>query len=89
MIDNAIQAHEVQTVFSDDTGVLRRGFKAEDKIRIVLKGLSSGLPVSELCLIEGVPVRLYYQWCLTFLEAGKNGLRGSLSHRERGYGAAA
>lgn len=55
------------------------GRRAEDRIRIVLKGLSGQLPVDELCRREGISTRLYYQWCVMFLEAGKNGLRGATS----------
>jgi transposase-like protein len=52
-----------------------RAISPDDKIRIVLKGLGGDLPVSELCRREGVPTWLYYAWCLTFLEAGKVGLK--------------
>jgi len=48
--------------------------RPEDRIRIVLKGLSGQLPVSELCQREQIPMRLYYAWCLAFIEAGKRGL---------------
>ena len=49
-------------------------FRPEDRIRIVMKGLSGQLPVSELCRREQVSTRLYYAWCLAFMEAGKRGL---------------
>jgi transposase-like protein len=58
-------------------------FRPEDRIRIVLKGLSGQLPVGELCRREQVPTRLYYAWCLTFMEAGKRGLvDGAALYRE-------
>lgn len=50
-------------------------FTAEDRIRIVLRGLSGSIGISELCRREGLPTWLYYDWCMKFLEAGKAGLR--------------
>ena len=56
----------------------RRKFNAEDKIRIVLKGLRGEIPISELCRRETIAVSIYYKWSKTFLESGKNGLTRSI-----------
>lgn len=57
-----------------NAGLADRMYTAREKIRIVLKGMRGEQPVQELCRTEGVPLWLYYRWCLMFLEAGKLGL---------------
>ena len=52
----------------------RRGFSAEEKIRIVLEGLRGEVSVTELCRREGIQPSIYYKWSKAFLDAGKNGL---------------
>jgi len=51
-------------------------FSAEDKIRVVLKGLHNEISVSDLCKREGISSVLYYSWLRDFMEAGKARLRG-------------
>ena len=59
----------------------RRKFSAEEKIRIVLEGLRSQIPISELARREGIAPTVYYRWSKAFLEAGKNGLTHD-THRD-------
>ena len=40
----------------------RRKFSAEEKIRIVLDGLSGESSIAELCRREGIAESLYYNW---------------------------
>ena len=40
----------------------RRRWSAEDKLRIVLAGLSGDIEVSELCRREGINPTQYYGW---------------------------
>ena len=54
----------------------RRKFSSEEKIRIVLEGLSGELSVAELCRHEKIAATLYYRWSKEFLEAGKKQLSG-------------
>ena len=54
----------------------RRKFSAEEKIRIVLKGLRGEETIAELCRREGISPNLYYNWSKEFLEAGKRRLQG-------------
>jgi len=54
----------------------RRRFSAEDKIRIVMEGIRGDDPVSVLCRREGVHPTVYYKWLQSFMEAGKQRLRG-------------
>ncbi len=56
--------------------VTRRKFSAEEKIRIVLKGLGGEETIAELCRKEGINQNLYYHWSKDFLEAGKIRLAG-------------
>jgi len=55
----------------------RRQYTAEEKIRIVLEGLRSDIPIAELCRREGINQNLYYRWSKEFLEAGKQRLMGN------------
>ena len=54
----------------------RRKFPAEEKIRIVLKGIRGEVAVSELCRREGIHPTIYYKWLKDFMEAGKGRIRG-------------
>ena len=40
----------------------RRSWSAEEKLRIVLTGMESGVEVSELCRREGINPTQYYNW---------------------------
>ena len=54
----------------------RRKFSAEEKIRIVLKGLGGEESITTICRREGINPNLYYRWSKSFLEAGKKRLSG-------------
>ena len=54
----------------------RKHYSSEEKIRIVLEGLSGEDSISELCRREGINARMYYRWSKEFLEAGKKRLAG-------------
>ena len=53
-----------------------RKFTAEEKIRIVLKGLRGEAGITDLCRKEGIHPTMYYKWSKAFLEAGKRQLNG-------------
>src|SRR6266446_5848506 len=57
----------------------RRRFSAEEKIRIVLKGLRGEESIATLCRKEGLAPNLYYRWSKEFLEAGKKRFVGDTS----------
>jgi transposase len=52
----------------------RRKFSADEKIRIVLKGLRGQTSIAEICRREGTAASGYYKWSMALLEGGKNGL---------------
>ena len=54
----------------------RQHFSAEDKIRIVLKGLRGNVSIADLCRKEGIAQSLYHTWSKEFMEAGKRRLAG-------------
>jgi len=54
----------------------RRKFGAEEKIRIVLEGMTGETAIAELCRREGIHTTMYYKWSKAFLEAGKRQLNG-------------
>jgi transposase len=59
-------------------------YTAEEKIRIVLKGLSGETSITELCRREGINSNLYYHWSKEFLEAGKQRLAGNTQREADG-----
>jgi transposase len=55
---------------------IRRKFKPDEKIRIILEGLKGEDSISEICRREGISPSVYYKWSKAFLEAGKKRLNG-------------
>ena len=51
-------------------------YSPEDKIRIVLAGLSGEDTIAELCRQEGIAQSQYYSWSKEFMEAGRKRLAG-------------
>lgn len=49
-----------EQVFKEIRWVTRRHFPAEDKIRIVLKGLRGENSISKLCRKAGIALSVYY-----------------------------
>ncbi len=68
--------------------VIRRSledyWRAEEKVQLVLTGLTGHIPVTELCKLNGVTPSQYYEWREKFLASGKQGLmqNGGRSVRE-------
>ena len=54
----------------------RRKFNPEEKIRIILEGLKGEDSIAGICRREGIAPSLYYKWSKSFLEAGKQRLKG-------------
>ena len=54
----------------------RKRYTAEEKIRIVMEGIRGDDPISTLCRREGIHVNMYYKWLKSFMEAGKERLKG-------------
>lgn len=59
-------------------------WRAEEKVQLVLLGLSSQVPVTTLCKLNNVSPSLFYEWREKFLARGKEGLmeNGGRSKRE-------
>lgn len=59
-------------------------WRAEEKVQLVLSGLTGHIPVTELCRLNGVTPSQYYEWREKFLASGKQGLmqNGGRSVRE-------
>ena len=57
-------------VIKDIRRAIRKQYSAEEKVRIVLDGLSGEETISELCRHEGIAQSIYYKWSKEFLEAG-------------------
>jgi len=54
----------------------RRKFNSEEKIRIILEGLTGEQSIASICRREGMAPGMYYKWSKAFLEAGKQRLKG-------------
>ena len=54
----------------------RRKFNPEERIRIILEGLKGEESIAAICRREGIAPSLYYKWSKSFLEAGKQRLKG-------------
>ena len=54
----------------------RKRYTAEEKIRIVMEGVRGEEPVSAICRREGIHSNMYYRWLKSFMEAGKQRLKG-------------
>ncbi len=63
-------------VIRDIRRATRRQYSAEEKIRIVLEGLSGESSIAEPCRKESTNQNLYYRWSKEFLKAGKKRLSG-------------
>lgn len=56
-------------------------YSVEEKIRIVLAGLSGEESIAVLCRRKGIAESLYYSWSKEFLEAGKRRLSGDTARQ--------
>ena len=54
----------------------RRKFNPEERIRIILEGLKGEDSIAAICRREGIAPSLDYKWSKSFLEAGKQRLKG-------------
>lgn len=59
-------------------------WRAEEKVQLVLVGLSNQIPVTTLCKLNNVSASLFYEWREKFISQGKQGLmnNGGRSVRE-------
>lgn len=72
---------EAEKAVKDIRRATRKVHSAEEKIRIVLTGLSGEESIAELCRREGIAQSLYYSWSKEFLEAGKKRLAGDTARQ--------
>jgi len=63
---------------------LEEYWRAEEKVQLVLSGMTGKIPVTTLCKLNNVSPSLYYEWREKFLASGKEGLmaNGGRSQRE-------
>ncbi len=60
-------------------------WRADEKVEIVMMGLTGRIPVTMLCKLNNVSPSQYYEWREKFIAQGKEGLmsNGGRSNRER------
>ncbi len=60
-------------------------WRADEKVEIVMMGLTNRIPVTMLCKLNNVTPSQYYEWREKFIAQGKEGLmsNGGRSNRER------
>ena len=59
-------------------------WRAEEKVQLVLVGLSNQIPVTTLCKLNNVSASMFYEWREKFIARGREGLmnNGGRSVRE-------
>lgn len=60
-------------------------WRADEKVEIVMMGLTGRIPITMLCRLNNVTPSQYYEWREKFIAQGKEGLmsNGGRSNRER------
>jgi len=58
-------------------------WRVEEKVELVLMGLSKQVPITTLCRINNVSPSLYYEWRELFIARGKEGLFGKDGRSQR------
>lgn len=60
-------------------------WRADEKVQMVLLGLSNQIPIATLCKLNNVSPSMFYEWREAFIARGKEGLMGNggRSNRER------
>ena len=65
-----------EAIIKDVKRRTKRQFNPEEKIAIVLEGMSGEESIAALCQREGIAQSVYYKWSKAFMEAGKARLNG-------------
>ena len=65
-----------EAIIKDVKRRTKRLFNPEEKIAIVLEGLSSDVSIAAICRREGIAQSVYYSWSKAFMDAGKARLNG-------------
>lgn len=63
---------------------LEEYWRAEEKVELILNGMTGKVPVTTLCRLNNVTPSQYYEWRERFLATGKQGLmaNGGKTQRE-------
>lgn len=56
----------------------KRNWSIDEKMAIVMEGISGKTPMSDICRNHQISQTLYYRWRDKFLEGGKAGLSGKV-----------
>ncbi len=65
-----------EAIIKDVKRRTKRQFNPEEKIAIVLEGMSGDESIAAICRREGIAQSVYYSWSKAFMEAGKARLNG-------------
>lgn len=60
-------------------------WRADEKVELVLMGMTQRIPITTLCKLNNVSPSMFYEWREKFIQMGKEGLMGNggRSNRER------
>ena len=64
-----------EAIIKDVKRRTKRLFNPEEKISIVLEGLSGDESIAAICRREGIAQSVYYSWSKAFMDAGKARLK--------------
>ena len=56
---------------------LEEYWRAEEKVQLVMLGLSNQIPIATLCKLNNVSPSVFYEWREAFIARGKEGLMGN------------
>jgi hypothetical protein len=62
---------------------LEEYWRSDEKVELIVMGLSGRIPVTTLCKLNNVSPTQYYEWREKFLASGKEGLMGNGGRSKR------
>jgi len=74
-----------EAIIKDVKRRTKRLFNPEEKIAIVLEGLSGDESVAAICRREGIAQSVYYSWSNAFMDAGKARLNGDTKREVKAH----
>lgn len=60
----------------------KKRFTAEEKVQIVIRGLSNEISVKELCNEVGIQPKSYYDWKQVFMKHGMEGFKSKKDQKD-------
>jgi transposase-like protein len=86
-MENDMGKAEGSKEVSYESYVVRRNledyWRADEKVELIMAGMTGKIPVTTLCKLNNVSPSLYYEWREKFIAKGKEGLMGNGGRSQR------